>query len=216
VRAAEQWMHANGSEPAFVFVHLFDMHKPYLPHGGVSGYDATLEYVDSVLGGFKKWLQREGWWDRSLVILLSDHGEGLDEHGESSHGYFIYESTLHVPLIVHWPARAARLDSRVQQPVGLIDVAPTILDFLRIPAPASFEGASLLRDSDRPVYAESLHTHDAFGWAPLRSLRMGDWKYIEAPHPELYNLEADPGERNNVVLKEPARAQMLRTELGKL
>ena len=85
-----------------------------------------------------------GWWDKSLAIVVSDHGEGLGDHGETSHGYFIYQSTLHVPVIFHWPAGITGRPARVQRPAGLIDVAPTILDFLRVPAPASFEGTSLL------------------------------------------------------------------------
>lgn len=221
VRAAEQWLAANQGTPVFLFLHLFDIHKPYVAHSsvskpGISGYDEAIEYVDSLLGSFQNTLRRDGWWDRSLVILLSDHGEGLDQHGESSHGYFVYESTLHTPLIFHWPDGGRKLGARVDRPAALIGVAPTILDFLHTAAPASFHGASLLLDSDRPVYAESLHTHDAFGWAPLRSLRMGDYKYIEAPHPELYNLARDPHERQNIVLKEPERAERLRAALTRL
>ena len=113
------------------------------------------------------------------------HGEGLGDHGEASHGYFIYESTLRAPLLMHWPSGAAQYPAHLDQPAGLIDVAPTILALLRIPQPPSFEGKSLLSGHDAPyfVYAESVHAHDAFGWAPLRSLRMGPMKYIDAPKP---------------------------------
>jgi len=168
------------------------------------------------MGRLKRALAQGGWWDRSLAVLLSDHGEGLGDHGESSHGYFIYQSTLQVPLIFHWPAGFASQPSRVQQPAGLIDVAPTILDFLRVPAPASFEGTSLLGAAPRAVYSESLHTHDSFGWAPLRGVRLGAYKYIEAPRPELYDLEKDPDERNNIVHTNPGQARALRAELAKL
>ena len=145
--------------------------------------------------------------------MFSDHGEGLGDHGEESHGYFIYQSTLHVPLIFHWPAG---FHAQPQPGGGLIDVAPTILDFLHIPVPLSFEGTSLLNAAPRAVYSETLHTHDSFGWAPLRSLRIGNDKYIEAPKPELYDLAKDPAERTNLILVYPARARTMRTELGKL
>ena len=222
VNAALRWMAANRNQPAFVFIHLFDLHTPYaVPAAaarskGISRYDAQLEYEDELIGRLKGALAQSGWWDRSLAVLLSDHGEGLGDHGESSHGYFIYQSTLHVPLIFHWPAGFAGQPARVQRPAGLIDVAPTILDFLRMPAPASFEGTSLLGAVPRTVYSESLYTHDSFGWAPLRSVRLDEYKYIQAPRPELYDLEKDPDERNNIAGANPSQAHTLRAELAKL
>ncbi|HML16457.1 MAG TPA: sulfatase-like hydrolase/transferase [Bryobacteraceae bacterium] len=212
IRSAEQWLAAHRGQPVFAFVHLFDLHTPYR----LSGYDAEVAYADQLLGRFKQALVRDQWWDKSLVIVLSDHGEGLEEHGESTHGYFIYESTLHVPLIVHWPAGAPTEPRQVNEPGGLIDVAPTILDFLHVPAPPSFQGASLLAGSDRVVFSESLYTADAFRWAPLRSVRAGAFKLIEAPHPELYNLDQDPGERVNLIRKNTAKAQELRVQLNRL
>jgi choline-sulfatase len=213
VRAALEWLAANRDQPVFVFLHLYDLHKPYK----LASYDAEVRYTDQVLGTFRKTLMASGWWQRSLVVLLSDHGESLGDHGEASHGYFIYQSTLHVPLIFHWPEGGAQFPPRQQQPVGLIDVSPAILDFLHLPAPASFEGASpLASKTARPIYAESRHAHDSFGWAPLRSVREGDFKYIEAPKPELYSLRSDPGEKINILEKNPAEARRLRAELGKL
>jgi choline-sulfatase len=220
--AARRWLAANRDQPAFVFVHLFDLHKPYYPHpsvprpAGVSGYDSELLYVDHLLGMFQQSLIDTGWWQRSLVVLLSDHGEGLGEHGEDSHGYFIYQSTVHVPLILHWPEGADPHPPRDPRPAGLIDVAPAILDLLHIPAPPSFEGKSLLSPGQYPVYSETVYTRDAFGWAPLRGLRMGDYQYIEAPRPELYNLRQDPHELNNLIQREAARARTQRAELAKL
>jgi arylsulfatase A-like enzyme len=213
MRSARQWLSANSREPFFAFVHLFDMHKPY---GG--SYDAQLAYIDKLIGGFKQTLIQLGVWDKALVIFVSDHGESLGDHGESSHGYFIYESTLHVPLIVHWPSGSENHPARVSDPVGLIDVAPTVLDFLHLPAPPSFEGVSLLgtAHSGEAVYGESVHARDAFGWAPLRSLRAGQFKYIEAPRPELYNLQTDPRELNNIYVKTSPIATDLRNRLQKL
>jgi len=213
LRAARAWMAANRDAPAFVFVHLFDLHKPYLR----AGYDGELAYADQILGAFRQTLIQTGWWQRSLVVLLSDHGESLGEHGEDSHGYFIYESTLRVPLIVHWPDGAAGHPARDDGPGGLIDVAPTVLDFLHIAAPASFEGRSLLDAGNaRGVYSETLYAHDGFGWAPLRALREGVYKYIEAPRPEFYNLAADPHEQINLYSKDSARARALKGDLRKL
>lgn len=227
VSATLHWLAAHHGQPVFVFVHLFDVHEPYsIPadiarQRGISRYDAQIEYVDGVLGLFRKRLQASGWWDRSLVVLVSDHGESLGEHGEKSHGYFIYQSTLWVPLMFHWPAGTPAYPARVSQPAGLIDVAPTILDFLHLPAPPSFEGQSLLGDlkpqaEAHAVFSESVYTRDAFGWAPLRSLRVGKYKFIDAPKPELYDLQQDPGEQANLLGKDAAEAQELRTRLEKL
>jgi arylsulfatase A-like enzyme len=219
--AALRWLAAHKGQPVFVFIHLFDLHTPYtIPEKvarskGISLYDAQLEYEDELIGRLKNALSRAGWWDKSLTILLSDHGEGLGDHGELSHGYFIYQSTLHVPFIIHWPMGTASQPPIVQQPAGLIDVAPTILDFLHLPEPPSFEGASLLSGSPRVVYSESFHTHDSFGWSPLRAVRLGDYKYILAPQPELYNLANDPAEHNNIVASNPSKASDLRAQLGK-
>ncbi|MCX6620448.1 MAG: sulfatase-like hydrolase/transferase [Acidobacteria bacterium] len=222
-RAAERWVLANRGQPLFAFLHLFDMHKPYrLPPGfarpaGLSNYDAQLLYVDQVLGRFRDALVRSGIWDRALVILLSDHGESLGDHGETSHGYFIYQSTLHVPLLVHWPAGEPPHPALVREPVSLLDVAPTILELLEIPAPKSFAGVSLLNSvPPHPVLAESLHTHHSFGWAPLYSIREGPLKYIEAPKPELYNLATDPGEQRNLLHLRPADTARLRKQLTTL
>ena len=215
IASAIRWLAAHHGQPVFVFVHLFDMHLPY-SHG--KDYDAQLAYVDQTLGTFKQALVRGGWWDRSVVALLSDHGESLGEHGEASHGYFIYQSTMAVPLMIHWPNAASAAPpapARELHPVGLIDLAPTILDYLRIPAPATFRGQSLLARKPPFVFGESVHAYDAFGWSPLRSLRIGDYKYIEAPHPELYNLAADPGELHNLAAADTARAQSMRDDLAK-
>ncbi len=206
-----------------MFVHLYDLHMPYrLPPGftpgpEVTGYDAQLQYVDEAVGSFRKNLVETGWWDQSLVVLFSDHGEGLGEHGETSHGLFLYESTLRVPLIFRWPSGTAPLPPRIDQPVGLIDVAPTVLDFLQLPAPGTFAGRSLMNPrADRPVYSESLNGHNSFGWAPLRSLRDARFKYIDAPRPELYDLLNDPNERRNLAPGRRAAVLDYRSRLAKL
>lgn len=222
LRAANAWLAAHHDQPVFLFVHLFDLHTPYKltpetrsHQPEPSGYDAELAYIDRLLGRFQQTLIQNGWWRKSLVVLLSDHGESLGDHGELSHGYFIYESTLHVPLIVHWPDSAPPHPDRITQPAGLIDVAPTILDALNIPAAPSFDGVSVLKTTV-PVFSESVYARDSFRWAPLHSLRTGTWKYIDAPHAELFDLTKDPAERTNLIHANSAEAVTLRSEIARL
>ena len=220
-RAARQWIVENHGEPVFAFLHLYDLHTPYTQVAGfapaIAGYDAELEHVDVVLGRFREALQRDKFWDKALVILLADHGESLGDHGETSHGYFIYESTMHVPLIVHWPAGISKYPERVAEPGGLIDVAPTILDFLHIAAPPSFEGTSLLSGHvDRTIYGESVYPQGTFGWAALRSVQLGNYKYIDAPRAELYDLSKDPSERVNVLSAHSVEARSMKARLEDL
>jgi len=217
-RAARQWLDANRGQPVFLFAHLFDLHTPYShpPQPGASGYDMQIEYVDGLIGHFREALQQTGWWDRSLVIVLSDHGESLGEHGEQSHGYFIYRSTTWVPLLVHWPAGTANMPARVTAPGGLIDVAPTILDFLRFDPPRTFAGTSLLSHRSRTVYSESIYPRDAFHWAPLRSLRVGPNRLVSAPKPELYNEERDGEEKVNLAARDSAETGELQHQLAAL
>jgi len=228
VRAARQWLIENHGQAVFAFLHLFDLHAPYSqassPDGlpNTAGYDAQIGYVDRLLGQFQQVLAQGGWWDRSLVVVLSDHGESLGDHGESSHGYFMYQSTLRVPLMIHWPAGTPGYPERCAAPGGLIDMAPTILDFLKLPTPASFRGASLLaaarsgKDDGRAVFSESMYARDAFGWAPLRGLRVGGFQYIDAPKPELYNLDRDPAETQNLIAENAPMVRDLRARLGSL
>jgi hypothetical protein len=222
VRAARQWLEANQGQPVFAFVHLFDLHTPYSAAAGgglvpqTPGYDAQLQQVDQLLGRFRQALVAGGWWDKALVVLLSDHGESLGEHGESSHGYFIYQSTIWVPLMIHWPNGAPSFPARSEQQGGLIDVAPTILDFLGIPKPPSFAGESLIKPNGHAVYSESVYTSDAFHWAPLRCLRDGPLEYIDAPKPELYNWDSDRREQTNLIGTHGGDAQRLREQLVNL
>jgi arylsulfatase A-like enzyme len=209
--AAGRWLGAHRNQPVFAFVHLFDVHQPYR----LGSYNAEVESVDQLLGAFRQKLKDEGWWDKSLVILTADHGEGLGEHGESDHGYFVYESTLHVPLLIHWPVGGRALPERVERPVGLIDVAPSVLDALKIGAPASFKGRSLFDTTARPVVSESTYGRDCFGWAPLRAIREGALKYIEAPKAELYNINKDPGEKIDLIRTQAGDAARLKADLDR-
>lgn len=226
---AQKWLEAHDRQPFFLFLHFFDLHRPYDPPAayrarfGADGYDAEVAYVDSVLGDFRNFLVRRGLYDRTLIVFTSDHGESLDEHGESTHGYFVYQSTLHVPLIVHWPQGARPHRARVEAPAGLIDVAPTVVQALSLRVPPSFQGTSLFPllaagapAAPRKVYSESLYAHDNFRCAPLRSLRVGNYQYIATTKPELYDLSRDPGELHNLVTEEQAEAASLQEELNVL
>lgn len=144
------WLDANSSRPFFLFLHLYDLHTPYnLPasfrasYG--SGYDEELRYVDEQVGVFWDALRQRHLLDRTLIVFVSDHGESLGEHGEKTHGYFIYQSTVWVPMIIHWPAASATFAVRVDQPASLMDVAPTILQFPAFPSHGSSRAAACWR-----------------------------------------------------------------------
>ena len=217
-RAATNWLQRNSNHPFFVFLHIFDLHMPheFPPHYSQLGrdpYDSELAYVDQILGRFWRAIDRMGIFQRVLIVFTSDHGESLGDHGEETHSFFIYESTLRVPLIIHWPVTPDSHPARVDSPASLIDLAPTILQFLNIPEPKPFQGESLLTALNRSgnvvpraVYSESLYARDHFDCSALRALRIGPYKYIEAPKPELYNLALDPGETHNLYLKKKAIA----------
>jgi len=215
---------ADGSrKPIFLWMHLYDPHDPYTPpksyatryHG--RPYDGEIAFADTQLGRLVEVLKATEAWDRSIMVLAGDHGEGLGEHGERTHGFFIYNSTLHVPLLIHIPGAAARV---VSAGVSLVDVMPTVLQALKIPNPPGVQGRSLLSlalgqttDSASVLYAESFLPLLHFGWSPLRSLQARDVKYIEAPRPELYQTQADPKELKNVYPARQALGRELHTEL---
>lgn len=211
-RVAMQWLKQNSKQPFFLFLHLYDLHTPYnlsaddkAKYG--EGYDGELGYVDDVIGGFWKFLEAEKLVDRSLVVLTSDHGESLGDHGETTHGFFIYQSTLHVPLIIHWPANKRLLPDRSESPSALVDIVPTILSAIKVPLPASLKGRNLLQSDEGDIYSESLYPQRHFAANALTGLRRGRYKYIEAPKPELFDLEQDPQElRNLSTSKEPIAA----------
>jgi arylsulfatase A-like enzyme/Tfp pilus assembly protein PilF len=212
--AAMRWLERNSGAPYFLFLHLYDLHLPYdLPQDpslrhGETGYTAELAYEDRVLGDFLEFLERRGLLEKTLIVFTSDHGEGLGEHGESTHGYFIYQSTLHVPLIVHWPSAFTRFpQERVDEAASLLDVAPTILDAIGLPRPGEMRGRTLIGAGGAgEVYSESLYARNHFGCSTIRSLRIGQYKYIETPKPELYDLSSDPNELRNVYEQQRSKA----------
>ena len=225
VAEALRWMGKAGGSATFSLVHLYEPHFPYEPpepfasrfrgdpyHGEVAATDAALEPL------LRPILDR-GAAARTIVILTSDHGEGLGDHGESTHGLFAYEATLRVPLVV-WAPGLFR-PHVVKDPVRHVDLLPTVLDVLGAPVPDGLPGRSLLpllarRDdaSGRPSYFEALSASLNRRWAPLHGVREGRLKYIDLPLPELYDLEADPAEARNLVASRPEDLERLRGRLA--
>lgn len=207
VQHAEQWLTAHPQGPHFVWVHLYDPHDPYEPPPPFSQtykdhlYDGEIAYADSALGNFLAYLRTHGWYRRALIVLVGDHGEGLGDHGEDTHGVFLYDTTTHVPLLVKLPD-GAHAGKTVNGQVRTTDILPTLLDFSNAETAAHFDGDSLrsylegTETSGRTAFGETDYPL-RFGWAPLRSVRNDHQKFIEAPRPEFYDLAADPGETLN-------------------
>ena len=204
---AARWIAGHRDRPFFFLLHLFEPHSPYEPEPAFrsvrTAYDGEIATVDSIAGAFIDTLKREGVYDRSIIILVSDHGEGLGDHGEPEHGIFVYREAIHVPLLLKLPSSAQKGET-VAAPVALSDIAPTIAALTGTRAPARSSGRSLLgeRDPDRRVYSESIYPRVHLGWSELRSLIDSRFHYIEAPRPELYDVQKDPGERRNVLTDE--------------
>jgi arylsulfatase A-like enzyme/Flp pilus assembly protein TadD len=229
------WFHHQeaGSASArrfFVWLHLYDPHSPYDPpepfRTRYAGhlYDGEVAYADSQLGRVFDYLRKVGLYDQTLIVLLSDHGESLGDHGEDEHGFFTYRSTLRVPLIIKLPRGAVGTQAPrvVRAPVGTIDVAPTLLDLaqLRDPLSRQFQGRSLASlalgrngPQEGAVYSETYYPRDSFGWSALRSLSTVRYQYIDAPRQELYELAQDPGEKHNMYGERTAEAAALRDQL---
>ena len=204
-----------------LWVHLYDPHDPYEPPEPFATqfadrlYDGEVAWTDTLLGRLRAGLESRGLWDDALVVVTADHGEALGEHDETGHGFFAYETTLRVPLVMRGPGVAAgrALDGIVR----LVDVAPTALDLLGLPALAgTYTGVSLASHlaASAPAitqmtYAESLTPLVHYQWSDLRVMRDGRWKYILAPRPELYDLAADPGETRDLSATETATARRL-------
>ena len=225
LQAAERWMSGLASPKFFLFFHIYEPHTPYTPPERFSQYapyDGEIAYSDEVVGGLVAWLKDKGWYDRATIVLLSDHGEGLGDHGELEHGLFVYDSTIRVPLIVKMPGSAGA-GRRVKEPVQHIDLVPTILDWLGVAAPKGLRGRSLrsLLEGgpalgNASVYAEAFYGRYHFGWSELYSLTDSRYRFIKAPKPELYDLERDPGETQNLAGERPQVVVSARAELDRM
>ncbi|MGO9125127.1 MAG: sulfatase-like hydrolase/transferase [Terriglobales bacterium] len=223
---AEQWLNGQPSGPRFVWVHLYDPHDPYEPPEPFASlykerlYDGEIAYADSALADFLAYLKKQGWYDGALVIVVGDHGEGLGEHNEDTHGIFLYDSTTHVPLMVKLPSEAAK-GREVAAQVRTTDILPTVLDVVGAKPPVRLDGESLTpyftggESTGRIAFGETDYPL-RFGWARLRSVREGGVKFIEAPRPEFYDLHSDPKELHNTYEARDAGVQKLRARLAEL
>jgi len=200
------WIRQHASEKFFFFAHYFDPHFPYAPPAPWderykhNPYDGEIAYVDSEVGRLLAALDDMNLRRRTLVIFTSDHGESLGEHGERTHAIFVYDATLRVPLIFSAPEPFPK-NHIVTRLAGIVDIAPTVLALLGVPAPPSMDGISLLEPppaDPRSVYVESLYPKFTHNWSPLLGIRRDDYKFIYAPKPELYDLRTDPRELKNV------------------
>jgi arylsulfatase A-like enzyme/Flp pilus assembly protein TadD len=199
---AERWVGAHAGQPLFFMLHLYEPHAPYdAPEpfrSRFKPYDAEIASADAIVGRFLEALKRLKIYDRALIVILSDHGEGLGDHGEDEHGIFLYREAIQVPLIVKLPGSTRA--SRIGETVGLRDVMPAILEQLHIALPQGLASRPLFGGSavSREVYSETFYPRFHFGWSDLHSLTDGTKHFIDAPRPELYDLRADPGETTNL------------------
>jgi tetratricopeptide (TPR) repeat protein len=227
---AYEWITSGGSGPGspwFAWVHLYDPHEPYSPpepyrsRYAASLYDGEIAYADAALGAFVAELRRANALSHTLIIIASDHGESLGEHGERAHGLFAYEATLRVPLIM-WAPPTLR-PAIVGDTMRLVDVVPTMLDLLGLPPMTNVDGRSMrpFMGGEQPFdraasYFEALNANLTRGWAPLRGVVLDRLKLIDLPIPELYDLDADPGEQHNLYAQQRERARDLEARLDRI
>ena len=207
VGRALAWLGGTNAQPSFAWVHLWDAHAPYAPPAPhPQTYDGEVAWVDQQLGRLLAAIDREN----TIVIVAGDHGEGLGEHGEETHGLLLYQSTLHVPMLIAAPGVSPRV---VREPVSSVDLAPTIAALLKIEFPKA-DGRNVLAETLAPadLYAETQYPL-TFGWSELAALRHRNTKVVSAPYPELYDLAADPREATNVIGNERRAARDLMARL---
>ncbi len=220
---ALSWLKRNPRRPFFLWVHLYDPHHPYTPPEPYASryqtrpYDGEIAFDDAQMGRLIAFLKEQRLFEQSLFVIVGDHGEGLGEHGEETHGFFIYNSTLHVPLIFKLPGVQPRV---IEDEVSLADVMPTLLQALKVTVPASVQGRTLLSQilgrraaGSSQLYAESYLPLLHFRWSQLRSLQSRGMKYIDAPRPELYDTRSDSAEQKNLFESRQALAHEMRDRL---
>ena len=228
VDRALPWLEAHQHERFFAWLHFYDPHSPYTPPPPFDArfagrpYQGEIAYTDYQLGRVFEWLRDRQLDQRTVVVIMGDHGESLNEHGEGTHGLFVYDATVRIPLVITAPFARTR-GRRVSSVVRSEDVLPTVLDLLGLNPPAEVQGrsvASLMTgdaaDLELDAYSESYYARNHFGWSELKALRSGRFKYIEAPRPELYDLERDPRETTNVYEQRRPLAERMAAELVRL
>jgi tetratricopeptide (TPR) repeat protein len=222
--------------PFFIWVHLYDPHYPYeAPEPFRSRYksqpyDGEIAYSDSALGKLFSYLRLHGLYENSVIAMMADHGESLGDHGERFHGFFLYDATIHVPLVLKLP-QDRLAGKRIENHVGTVDVLPTILQTVGIEVQKEIQGESLVDllspeplspasgenapaySSTRPLYSETEYGVRAYGWSSVRSLRTDKYLFVEAPRRELYDLAADPKAEHNLSTTSKAVADTLQSQL---
>jgi arylsulfatase A-like enzyme len=222
VDSALTWLNLHHEDPFFCWVHLFDPHAPYESHPEIfqdrfreNPYDGDIAFADLHVGRMVRFLKDKGVYDNTLIIIVGDHGEGLGEHVEDEHGFMLYNSTLHVPMIVSCP-KLCKAGQRVAQSVSQVDIFPTVLDCLQVDSPGPVSGVSFHRGltgsplQPRFCYSETRAVFDAFRWAPLGSVTSNNWKYVQTTREELYDLREDAGELNNLAESQPDQLEKMR------
>jgi choline-sulfatase len=218
VARAVAWLdhNAQGQGQFFLWVHIGDAQAP------ATSYNSAITAADSDVGKLISALRQRKIYGNTAVIVVADHGESLGAHGEDTHGVFLYDETIHVPLLIklpEGPPAAKPATTRVAAKVRLVDIAPTLLEIAAIPVPSQMPGQSLLRiakgngGGDQPAYSRSDLPQRGFGWSPLESWRAGKYLYVRAPRPELYDLTADPGAAHNLALSSKATLDTMAAQL---
>jgi len=223
LRVALNWLNGVQAKPFFLFFHLFEPHTPYEPiepfrtKYASRSYDGEIATADFYLGQLLDELQKRGLYDKALIVLCGDHGEGLGDHGEAEHGVLLYREVLHVPLIVKLPGRSLA-GKRVTAPAQLVDILPTIVDAVGGNVPAGLPGMSLIELAQhaqaRPIYSETLYPRLHIGWSQLRSLTDTRDHYIESPAPEMYDVVDDPRETKNIRAENRRQSLALASQLS--
>ena len=222
-----EWLGKNSQKKFFLWMHLYDPHYPYRPPEPYSHeyaaqpYDGEIAFADEQVGRLLRFLKDNGLYQNTVIVVSGDHGESLGEHGEKTHGFFIYNVTMHVPLIIHLPGKSTT--KTVDDPVSLVDLMPTVLAATGLDMPSQVQGRSLVPalrgekiDQDRTLYGETFLPRLHFNWSELRGAENTKYHFIDAPRPELYDLTKDPGEVRNLFPEKKAVAEEMRAKLAGL
>jgi choline-sulfatase len=216
IARATNWLAANKQRPFFLWVHLQDPHAPY-----PTSYDRAVASADAAVGKLVSFLRSQSLYDDALIVIASSQGESLGAHGEETHGIFLYDETIHVPLVLKLP-KNQMAGKQIRNRARLLDIAPTVLAVAGLPTPAQMQGQSLMRiaqassQNDQPAYSRSELPQQGFGCSLLESWRAGKYLYIRAPKPELYDLSLDPNATHNLAQSSKATLETMASQLQAL